>query len=298
MKIGKIFCCAKKKESLMKKDGASRKVGWKKLKFEGKFECILVSLRGLADDYIVLSQQYCLSFAFCCCFGTFVLFAKRNGHWKSLDEMEKKTENLRRKCQWLLGSVARRSFDIEHWRQTEPQFDLRATKSLRATQRVLARMRKISVEFEISLKKCRITNVPLPHSASTSRQEEKLERISHSKSDIFHIAKYCSFEWMWEEREWERERSTKLIKIYITRQGTTEYKIEKVRLREEKEEKDECDELFSLIFHILHDERRIEIFISSGDSRQQKSSLSLFLILLTWQPLTYMFAVQARWKNH
>lgn len=40
-------------------------------------------IRGLVDDYIVLSQQYCLSFAFCCCFGTFVLFAKRNGQQTS-----------------------------------------------------------------------------------------------------------------------------------------------------------------------------------------------------------------------
>lgn len=35
---------------------------------------------GLVDDYIVLSQQYLFSIAFCCRFGTIVLFAKLNSH--------------------------------------------------------------------------------------------------------------------------------------------------------------------------------------------------------------------------
>lgn len=82
-----------------------------------------------------------------------------------------------------------------------------------------------------------------------------------------------------ERVNWRQRDQRTLIKIYITRQGTTEKSIKLKKSwkngNKKKRTQDECDELFSLIFHILHDERRIEIFISSGDSRHRSSTISL-----------------------
>lgn len=76
----------------------------------GRKKEFILRYRGLVDDYIVLSQQYCLSIAYCCRFGTFVLFAKRNDrHERRITRPGAENERIYHSPPWFIASKTRRN---------------------------------------------------------------------------------------------------------------------------------------------------------------------------------------------